>query len=1086
VTAKQKSKTSLQKPEPARQTAVSQVAQLGPELLPAELGQVGSLNELPDHGTARSLRQANILQMQRQHGNEHVQRMLVQRNGHKLVPVAVRPPIVQARLTLIEPDDPNEQEADESADFVIQSVMMPPPNEEQPQKGNGAVTVNRKPDDQPTTREARSVTNQTVMEREIAAAAAEPGVQVNQTDGGPVVLAPSQEPQTAQSYQPTSELPPTPPRPEPATDETRETTRTSLQERVNGSQAEITSAVDQLATAQATLSAINPRQDNENVSTLDTSVPPDPAMADTAAIVRTEVASNFTQEAIREQLPEVEPPLEDFMQIVESGRTVEEDKVEVQQLLAGLRSSAEQEKTAVLTEAEVQKAQIITLVETQKAAIQAEMQAQIATAQAHYATARTTLQTQVEQHKASVMAKVAEEIAQVQANAETNIANAEAQLTQRETGFAAFIQEQQQQPHLIAQQETARANAELEAAAQESLSVGEREAGQYSGQEDPAPKQRAAARRVARESAADIRAKKPAIASDLQTRANEFVTKYPEYGERIRQQIEEVQMNLIPAMREKAAQTVMELEGGREATLQAFDQRLQVDVQVLQTAETATTTRIQTAADQAIDQVQLAGARSIPGVDTAAQTIHAQIDQAVEGVAAVLLAEEEPFLPGVTEFVEGMRANIIETAVAGRSQLSQLTTAASDTMAQLMTAFSNTAGEIIMTAQQETAVHQEQAAAFMTQTAQSREQSAQATLQALQTQLQTMLTEALAQVDPAIEEARGEVLNLTAQFRNDIRPAVDQSIAEAKKPRTDPLETRVHEAAEQAGESWFSGLLRAIGHILIGLVILVLVALVVAAIAAAFGVILTAWTAIMIAGAILLLVGLGLSLYHRFTQPELTGEPWWKKAGLAVMDTIGLTGIIQSISGKDIVTGQTLNAGERTHQGVTGAFTLIMLFLGTRAAIKGPPGGAYVRPTGVPRGWVGWRNAPRAAGQGIRGLIRAIPGGRRVSGRFPDRAGPNEILYRVDPVTGEVTYYQIYDANGLPVQRVDLVGATHGGIPTPHVQMYTRGRINPSTGLPFVNKGPVRSATPNEIPGPNFSPGVPVMPANPDREKGEE
>jgi hypothetical protein len=82
MSTKQQAQTKVQKPEPARQTAVSQVAQLGPELLPAGLGQVEGLNGLPLHNSTRGLRQTAVLQMQRQQGNTAVQRYLTRSNGN--------------------------------------------------------------------------------------------------------------------------------------------------------------------------------------------------------------------------------------------------------------------------------------------------------------------------------------------------------------------------------------------------------------------------------------------------------------------------------------------------------------------------------------------------------------------------------------------------------------------------------------------------------------------------------------------------------------------------------------------------------------------------------------------------------------------------------------------------------------------------------------------------------------------------------------------------------------------------------------------------------------------------------------------
>jgi hypothetical protein len=139
MSTKQPTQPKVQKPEAAHQSAAPEAAQLGPELLPAGLAQVGSLNRLPDHGTARPLRQSTILQMQRRHGNEHVQRLLAKHNGHKSMPVALRPPTIQAKLAVNEPDEAYEQEADRVAETVMrQPVAAPPP----PGDENGAARRN--------------------------------------------------------------------------------------------------------------------------------------------------------------------------------------------------------------------------------------------------------------------------------------------------------------------------------------------------------------------------------------------------------------------------------------------------------------------------------------------------------------------------------------------------------------------------------------------------------------------------------------------------------------------------------------------------------------------------------------------------------------------------------------------------------------------------------------------------------------------------------------------------------------------------------------------------------------------------------
>jgi hypothetical protein len=102
---------------------------------------------------------------------------------------------------------------------------------------------------------------------------------------------------------------------------------------------------------------------------------------------------------------------------------------------------------------------------------------------------------------------------------------------------------------------------------------------------------------------------------------------------------------------------------------------------------------------------------------------------------------------------------------------------------------------------------------------------------------------------------------------------------------------------------------------------------------------------------------------------------------------------------------------------------------------------------------------PRIAGSSG---YRLPPDAQLVQGRFPKTSGPNQTLYRADPASGAVTSYAVYDANGLPVQRVDLVGPEHGGVPTPHVHVSNRN-VAPD-GTVFLNTDSFRPARPEEVP----------------------
>ncbi len=88
--------------------------------------------------------------------------------------------------------------------------------------------------------------------------------------------------------------------------------------------------------------------------------------------------------------------------------------------------------------------------------------------------------------------------------------------------------------------------------------------------------------------------------------------------------------------------------------------------------------------------------------------------------------------------------------------------------------------------------------------------------------------------------------------------------------------------------------------------------------------------------------------------------------------------------------------------------------------------------------------------------------GQQVSGDFPETAGSNEILYRTDS-SGKIAHYEVYDADGNPVMRVDLTGRPHGGVPPPHVVEFEQ-HIAPDGTVFFKPSTKAREALPDEIP----------------------
>jgi hypothetical protein len=81
MNAKHQPQSKALKSEPARQTAVTETAQLAPKIWSARSRQVTSLNGLLVHKTTRPLRQTAVLRQQQQRGSAFVQRAARQLGG---------------------------------------------------------------------------------------------------------------------------------------------------------------------------------------------------------------------------------------------------------------------------------------------------------------------------------------------------------------------------------------------------------------------------------------------------------------------------------------------------------------------------------------------------------------------------------------------------------------------------------------------------------------------------------------------------------------------------------------------------------------------------------------------------------------------------------------------------------------------------------------------------------------------------------------------------------------------------------------------------------------------------------------------
>ena len=614
----------------------------------------------------------------------------------------------------------------------------------------------------------------------------------------------------------------------------------------------------------------------------------------------------------------------------------------IQELLASLRTEAKQQQAQIAEVAESRKQELLADADAQLATIDANEQTSLAGLRAGFGEARAALQGEADARRAELGQISQDESARAAAATAGHVAAAEAAFLQRRSALAQEAQAASQQPSAIAEREAGRADGELEAAARECDQAGEAGAARHSGPEEKQVEKRTAALRVGRESAADIRAKKAPIREDLTGRAESFSGRYFEYANTVDQRINAAREALVPAIQSRGDGVAASIQETEVGAMDALERRLVADLSALDAAEERAVERVQQAAAAAKAEVRSTASRATAMVDSVAVAGRTAVNnRASEVEAAVGGDPAAATVGGAAAIQEGIGA-VAQVGIVTKAQLTTATSAGRGELAATVARFDATSGPLGESGLSAASRIQEQSTAALARLGSAHRAQAQAAIAAMEGDQDLMQSQVLAEVDGALAEARRELASINTRFQDEVRTATDEAIDKAIKPRTDQVETRVEEAIRQVDDSAIKGFFRAVGQILEGLVILVVVALVIAAFVAAFGFILTAWTAMMVAGALLLALSFIFALVQRSGQSayrERTGA----MIGRALLDTIGATGIEEAITGRDVATDDRLSSGQRTERGVLGGFSLIMLVVGVCSAIRGPPGGSFVR-----------------------------------------------------------------------------------------------------------------------------------------------
>ncbi len=710
--------------------------------------------------------------------------------------------------------------------------------------------------------------------------------------------------------------------------------------------------------------------------------------------IEDEILPPLNVSEVRNGLNKKQVNISDVQQLIEAGRNPQQDKVEVQTHLNKLSSNVENDKADVKNDFAGKKNKIKNNAVASRVDILAKSVALKKMFEVNFNSTKEELTIKATQKKEEFDEAFLSDTAKMESFTTKNKLTLATELATKKFDFSELVLTQSRQPMAIAQQESLRANGEIDQAADEALQVGENEASIHAGSNDSNPDKRAAARDVAKESANDIRSKKQGIADDLYSRATEFSGSYSQYSNKITSLIDETSQNVLPSFDESMQIDLGIIKTYHETSTDIIDHRLHSDLSNLEKIKTETIRQIQLLENSSLKTLETAASQSIEDIALHEHKVIEAMTHTYKETQLTIEAEDQPFLPGVDHLMNTSLEQIANIKLAGKNFLELNNDIWIKGTSNPSIQFHKYANQLDSETSIKIKKIKVESTTSTEQVKQDYTSKSQGLIQQLNAKHESISSVTLAEVNKGIEGAKSEVMALTEKFRTDIIPATNDSIVEAKKPLTDPLPERAHEAAEQVDESWVSGLFRAIGDIVVGLILVVVLALVIVAIAAAFEVVIAIGAAMLIAGAVLLLVSLGINLYKRFSQTDLKDSNPFTKIGLALFDTIGGTGIYESATGKDIVTGKHLSEGERTYRGTMGVFTLISLFLGARAGAKGVAGGDFAS-LGGDWDFVGWRDVIPAMGKAVKGAsIDLITGlGKQAKGVvdwFKDLLGKDE------------------------------------------------------------------------------------------------
>lgn len=555
-------------------------------------------------------------------------------------------------------------------------------------------------------------------------------------------------------------------------------------------------------------------------------------------------------------------------------------------------------------------------------------------------TAVAQINAQFAQLRARIGDQFAQASAQLEVAKQADLASADAlqiekttaiteALNERRTSFESFVTEQQQQPYVSATKEADRADSELESAAADCIRQGNEIAARNNKGEDGEEDARKAVLELARESASDIRAKKPVIREDVMARAADFDGNFGQYRDDTIKQIGDIEAQLVPAVtdavtaykakvEEAYSKVETSLSSMKESRIKQADQQEQQLLQGLQSTQEQGLKALEENAYNAIHGVEMAGQQAITAIE----------EQGSNADTLLTPSDGLPDLDAIRSLYDQCLAQLQQTEAEGIQNMESIEASGQQENERILSQSDQDGQSVNQQAVAQSADMLAESQGQVTQIITGVTTSMQQALTGITTSLDQTREEALAGLDQSIEERKGKMIQANSEFAAELTTQVDTSIEKAKQPLLDVLIDRLLSAEYKAKASWWEGLLLAIADFLILLIVLVIIA----AVLVFFEVFATIAAALMVIGLIILAVVFIVSLVGRL----MNGEGWLGVL-YAIFDTVGITAIYEAVTNKDIYSGKELKHStfERWFGGTSGVLQVITIISPLKNKIPG-------------------------------------------------------------------------------------------------------------------------------------------------------